>query len=56
MDQWIISTNYDSYALVYGCTILNSNTGTCDHAAAWVWSRTQELKEDDYAKIVEEVR
>ena len=46
MDQWIIGTDYTSYLVVYGCTIVNEVTGECDHPAAWVWSRTQTLPDD----------
>ena len=46
MDYWIISTDYDHYSLVYGCTIPDGDV--CTRAHAWMWSRERTLEEKYY--------
>ena len=46
MDAWIILSNYESFALVYGCSTL-SGEGTCHNHHGWVWSRSRDLSDED---------
>ena len=48
---WIIATNYVSYAVQYGCEILDPETEECISNHAWVWSRTEQLSSEDMATV-----
>ena len=39
-DYWIISTDYTTYSVVYGCRKQNS-AGECVLPNVWVWRRSQ---------------
>ena len=41
-DYWVIGTDYDTYAVIYGCRNLDS-TGLCTYADSWIWSRFPEI-------------
>ncbi len=48
LGYWILNTDYDHYAVTYGCT-LESYDGTCQYAHAWLWSRSTTLRPEDLA-------
>ena len=50
VDYWILNTDYDNYAYVYGCEEQNGD-GTCKQAHAWIWSRTHTLTEEHKSVI-----
>ena len=50
IDYWILHTDYDNYAYVYGCDVQKVD-GTCQESHAWVWSRTNNLTEEHRNQI-----
>ena len=44
-DYWIISTDYESYSVVYTCLEKNS-IGECVESNAWIFSKTSQLSND----------
>ncbi len=53
LDYWILRTDYNNFALTYGCT-LEANDGTCQHAHTWIWSRTNTLA-DNYIETARQI-
>ena len=54
-DYWIISTDYTSYSVVYGCQ-KQGPTGGCAEPMVWVWTRTPAgLLHAGQAMIVDDV-
>lgn len=39
LDYWVIDTDYDNYAVIYGCNSVNEITGNCDLAYSWILDR-----------------
>ncbi|KAK3576292.1 hypothetical protein CHS0354_036027 [Potamilus streckersoni] len=42
IDYWVMNTDYDNYAFIYGCEKRNAQ-GQCTYQDSWVWSRTPNL-------------
>ncbi|KAK3091965.1 hypothetical protein FSP39_024039, partial [Pinctada imbricata] len=40
--QWVLSTDYSHYAVIYGCTSQNED-GTCRTYSSTLWSRARTL-------------
>ena len=49
-----MSTDYNTYAVVYGCREFDSR-GHCTHADSWIWSRFPELQTSKLA-VVERIK
>lgn len=59
MNYWVVDTDYENYALVYGCNRVQRGTGRCSSAYSWILERTrkpglsQELRRRIDGKITE---
>ncbi|KAK3086656.1 hypothetical protein FSP39_021456 [Pinctada imbricata] len=40
-DYWIIGTDYNNYAITYGCRVRNQSI--CEEVDSWIWSRSRSL-------------
>ncbi len=47
---WVVSTDYDNYAFVYGCQDPVAKA-TCEKPDGWVWSRTKTLSKEQWKVI-----
>ncbi|XP_077986464.1 uncharacterized protein LOC144440893 isoform X2 [Glandiceps talaboti] len=53
---WIMSTDYDNYAVVYGCNrILDDGTCHMNHSSAWIMSRTTTLSPAHRKEVMSQV-
>ncbi|XP_064597633.1 uncharacterized protein LOC135464078 [Liolophura sinensis] len=42
LKYWVIDTDYESYALIYGCNQIKQSTGKCMKAYSWILERTRQ--------------
>ena len=52
LQYWMIDTDYDNYAYIYGCGVMNDD-GTCGNAHAFMRVRSQTPAEEYLEKLKE---